>query len=245
MFARRGGGGACPTECASRNAYLRTFVSPLIPPLLSSKWRVPDKERCRWPTDRRYRYLVRVHKGGCDSRAFLLRTEFRAQSVSSLREVENENFEKNGHFHKSPSGEGSRDSATALRCIPVYHYNLCAVYPCVPLCTPVYSCVPLCTPVCAHVYPCVLSDLLQREFREKRSFSQIAFRRGIPVQGILPQRFAAPLCIIITYVLCTPVYPCVPLSTPVYPCVPLCTPVYPCVPLCVPMCTPVCCQTYY
>ena len=58
-------------------------------------------------------------------------------------------------------------------------------------------------------------------------------------------------CLCITYVLCTPVYPCVPLSTPVYPCVPLCTPVYPVcahvypcvlsdctVPPCIP-CTPV------
>jgi len=56
-------------------------------------------------------------------------------------------------------------------------------------------------------------------------------------QGILPVRFAAPLCIHNLCVpLCTPEYPCVPLCTPMYPCVPLCT-------LCEPMCTPVNCQT--
>ena len=45
-------------------------------------------------------------------------------------------------------------------------------------------------------------------------------------QGVLPERFAAPLC--------TRVYPCVPLFTPAYPCEPMCTPVYPFVPLCTP-----------
>ena len=83
-------------------------------------------------------------------------------------------------------------------------YNSCAVYPCVPLCTPVYPCVPLCTPVypcvplCTPVYPCV--------------------PLCIPVYPCVP--------------LCTPVYPCVSLCTPVYPYGSQCTPVYPCEPLC-------------
>jgi hypothetical protein len=46
----------------------------------------------------------------------------RSDLVELLHEVENENFEKNGHFHKSPSGiflhvaRRPRNHATVLRC---------------------------------------------------------------------------------------------------------------------------------
>jgi hypothetical protein len=68
------------------------------------------------------------------------------------------------------------------------------------------------------------------------------------VQGLLPVRFAAPLCtsVYLCVPLCTPVYPGVPLCTPVYPCVPMCTHVYPCVPMCtVQYCTVLYCTILY